>query len=210
MSRKVGLLTVLILAIPIMSRADSQVDFSDHGGSLTGSSQGLSLTGSTLSGMEGYDGGGWSGNLGILSFRTGALISGSLSSDATFAAGGAFSVAGNGSNGLPSGTIFRGTFSGPLTWQLSTHDGTHTYTLSGYVTGTITIGGQTYRVTGAPVQWTINTGTGYFDGRSSDIRGHTTLMYRVPEAGSFSMLTACAITLIGAFGIGLIRRKRTI
>jgi hypothetical protein len=76
------------------------------------------------------------GNLGTVTLTTGALISGTLQMGGTFAAGGSFTITGNGSDGLPNGTIFSGTFNAPVTWTLITlGNGTHNYTLTGTVIG---------------------------------------------------------------------------
>src|SRR5246127_1799176 len=135
--RRVLLLVLLALALPTMTWASSSIDFTNSGGTLSGSSSsGLSLSGSTLIAVNGLNGGGLiTGNLGTLTFSTGALTSGSLQNGGTFAAGGSFSVVGNGSNGIPNGTLFSGTFSGPVTWQLVTlANGTHNYILTGVLT----------------------------------------------------------------------------
>ena len=77
--RRIMLLAVLALALPMAAFASSSVDFSNSGGTLTGTSAGLSLTGSTLIGVNGLNGNGLvTGNLGTMSFSTGALTSGSL------------------------------------------------------------------------------------------------------------------------------------
>src|SRR5919205_172093 len=103
-------LLVLILSLPLVAFADSNVDFGNADGTLTGTNAGLSLTGSTLvfvNGLPGY--GNVTGDLGTLEFSTGALLSGSLNRGGTFAAGGTFTITGNG-NGVPDGVIFSGTF----------------------------------------------------------------------------------------------------
>jgi hypothetical protein len=65
--------------------------------------------------MLGFNGGGLvTGNLGTMSFSTGALLSSSGSVE-TFAGGGSFMITGNGKGGTPDGVIFSGTFSGPVT-----------------------------------------------------------------------------------------------
>ena len=46
--RRVLILALLALALPMMAWADSSIDVSNAGGTITGSSAGLSLTGSTL------------------------------------------------------------------------------------------------------------------------------------------------------------------
>ena len=155
--RKFILLAILALCLPIAALADSGVDFTNEGGTLTGSNSGFSLTGSTLISVDGLNGGGLitGNNLGSVVFTTGALVSGSLQMGGTFASGGSFTITGNGSNGLPNGTIFNGSFSGPVTWTLVTlANGTHNYTLSGALTGTL----GNVSTNGVTIQLTINTG----------------------------------------------------
>jgi hypothetical protein len=109
---KILLLAVLALALPMAVFAASSVGYTNSGGTLAGSNSGLTLTGSTLVGVNGFNGGGLiTGNdLGSVSLSTGALMSGSLQTGGTFAAGGSFAITGNGSNGIPNGTLFSGTF----------------------------------------------------------------------------------------------------
>ena len=97
--RKVLLLAVLALALPAAAFASSQVDFTNMGGTLAGTNAGLTLTGSTLIAVQGLNGGGLitGSNLGSVGFTTGALASGSLQTGGTFAAGGNFTITGNGS-----------------------------------------------------------------------------------------------------------------
>ena len=137
-------------------------------------------------------------NLGSVSFATGALSSGSLQAGGTFAAGGWFTITGNGSNGVPNGTLFTGTFTGPVTWNLVTlSNGTHNYTLTGALSGTTNTGFSTVGVT---VQLTINTGKGFFNGTTTISSGDTNVV--VPEPGSLSLL---GTGLIGLAGV--VRRK---
>jgi hypothetical protein len=196
--KKLVLLAVLALALPTAVFAGSSIDYTNSGGTLSGSNSGLSLSGSVLIAVNG-NGGLITGNdLGSVSFQTGALTSGSLQGDATFAAGGWFTITGNGSNGVPNGTLFTGTFSGPVSWSMVTlSNGTHNYTLTGTLSGTTASG---YSTVGVTVQLTINTGKGFFNGCTKISSGDSNVV--VPEPGSLSLLGTGLI----AMG-GIIRRK---
>lgn len=198
--KKILLLAVLALALPTAMFAGSSVDYTNSGGTLSGSSSGLSLSGSVLIAVNGLNGGGLitGSDLGSVSFATGALSTGSLQMGGTFAAGGWFTITGNGSDGVPSGTLFTGTFSGPVTWTLVTlANGTHNYTLTGSVSGWTGSGTAEQGVT---VQLTINTGRGYFNGSTTISSGDTNIV--VPEPGSLGLL---GTGLIGLAGV--VRRK---
>jgi len=193
--KRILILVLLALALPMAAFANNSIDFTNSGGTLSGSSAGLSLTGSELIAVNGLNGLGLvTGNLGSLSFTTGALTSGSLQMGGTFAGGGSFIIDGNGTNGIPSGAIFTGSFSGPVTWTLITlANGTHDYTLSGSVTGT-TLSGAT--VEGATVQLVINTGKGFFNGSTTISSGDTNIV--VAEPGSLTLLGTGLLGLAGA------------
>jgi hypothetical protein len=130
-------LVLLGLALPLTALANS-VDFSNSGGSLSGSSAGLTLTGSVLSQVVGLGGNGpVSGDLGTIAFTTAALLSGSLATDAVFNSGGSFVITGNGSNGVADGVIFSGTFSSTVAWAFASAppDGSEIFDMSGNISG---------------------------------------------------------------------------
>lgn len=189
-------MAVLALALPMSAFASSSVDFTNSGGTLSGSSAGLTLTGSTLIAVNGFGGLGLvtGNNLGSLTFSTGSLISGSLQMGGSFNGGGSFVITGNGTSGIPNTVIFNGSFSGPVTWTLVTlANGTHNYTLTGSVSGTW-LGGGT--VNGATVQLTINTGKGFFNTSTTVSSGDTNIA--VPEPGTLGLLGTGLIGLAGA------------
>jgi hypothetical protein len=201
--KRIVLMTLLAMALPMAMFASSSVDFTNDGGVLSGSTAGLTLSGSELIAANGLGGLGLvTGGLGSVSFSTGALLSGgttALQMGGSFAGNGAFDITGNGTDGIPTGTIFDGSFNGPVTWTLVTlANGTHNYTLTGSIKGTWYNGAT---VNGATVQLTINTGKGYFSGSTMISSGDTNIS-TVPEPGTLGLLGTGLIGLAGA-----LRRK---
>ncbi|MGA8340567.1 MAG: PEP-CTERM sorting domain-containing protein [Candidatus Sulfotelmatobacter sp.] len=200
MKRILLLAALLALALPTAAFAGSSVDYTNSGGILSGSSSGLTLTGSTLIAVKGLNGGGLiTGNdLGSVSFQTGTLTSNS-NGTLTYAAGGWFKITGNGTNGIPNGALFTGTFTAPvtLTWESTGVNGTNMYELTGILSG---MTGSGYQTTGVTVQLVINTGHGVFNGSTYVSSGDTAIL--VPEPGSLGLLGAGLIGLAG-----VVRRK---
>ena len=203
MKRMFGLL-LLALALPISMFANS-VDFVNGGGTLTGSSAGLNLTGSTLIFAKGPSLT-LMGNLGTVTFSTGALSIGSLQTGGTLAGGGSFVITGNGTGGIPNGVIFNGSFAGPSVWSVITlANGTHEYTLTGTLTGTWFTGAT---VNGATVALIVNVGMGLFNGsatlssQDTQVLGSGLRLITTPEPTSISLFGAGLISFAG-----LLRRR---
>jgi len=191
-------MVVLALALPMSAFAFKSVYFGNTGGTLSGTSAGLNLTGSELAvvnGLEPLHGlGQVTGDLGELSLSTGGLLSGSLQTGGVFE-GGTLTITGNGERGIPNGTIFAGTFSGPVRWTMITlADGTHAYTLSSPLTGTWYTGATG---SGATVQLTVNTGTAFFGGSAALARGDATISAAPAEKASLTLLGTGLIAIAG-------------
>jgi len=203
--KRIVLMALLAMALPLAAFASTSVDFTNDGGVLSGSAAGFSLAGSELIAVNGLGSLGLvTGGLGDLTFSTGGVLSGgpaALQMGGTFAGGihTSFDITGNGTDGIPTGAIFNGSFSGPVTWTLVTlANGTHNYTLQGSIKGAWYNGAT---VNGATIQLTINTGKGYFGGSTMISSGDTNIS-TVPEPGTLGLLGTGLIGLAGA-----LRRK---
>jgi len=90
-------------------------------------------------------------NLGTVSFATGKLTSGTLvvnklMQGALFSStGSSFYIVGNGTNGVPNGTVFSGTFTGTVKWEY-TNVIWNTYALVGNIKGKLVVDGKTVTV----------------------------------------------------------------
>ena len=201
--KRLSWLSLLILMLSPMTFATS-VDAVNSGGIRTGTSAGLSLSGSTLIAIGITGGTRFTGNLGTVSFSTGHQRSPHPGRD--LCGGASFVVTGNGTDGIPNGVIFSGSFSGPVTWALiNLSNGTHEYQLIGAMSGTWFNGRS---VVGATVQLTVNVGKGLFDGSaelsSGDMnfegKGLTTVT--TPEPATLSLIST------GLAACGLQRRRK--
>ena len=206
--KKVLLLALLALALPVATWANStQIVFQNTGGKMSSSNgKMLKLTGSTLTSFTTLGGTTYTGSLGTVSFTTGALMSGNLGTAGVFAAGGSFTIVGNGNNGIPTGVLFTGSFSGPVNWVGTFNPAGHgglgnwTYTLSGTVTGSLSNGSSAF---GGTVQFTFDVpGSKQFaKGVSVNLNNGVTTV-TVPEPGTLSLIGT------GLLGLaGLVRRR---
>ena len=189
--RRVILLALLALALPVLATADS-IDVSNHFGTITGGDGGLTLSGSVIFGYGSIVG----ANLGTVSFTTGAFTMGSAAAGGTLAGGGTFTITGNGSvMGVPNGVIFTGTFAPGATWTLHSGSGGNTYILAGTIEGTGA------SATTSQVTMSIAAGKG-FAGSIPFGSGDTIISTTVPEPGTLGLL-GTGLLAVG----GLVRRK---
>ena len=115
---KVLLFAALMLCLPLAAFANSTVDSAlraDGSSTPTNSYITTGPIGTTLTSVSGYNGGGiiTGSNLGTINFTTGALVSGGMGGNATFAPGGSIVINSNGSGDCPSACCLLARSPGP-------------------------------------------------------------------------------------------------
>lgn len=186
------ILMVLAIALPVTAFADG-ITLTNRFGSITISNAGIRSNQSQLTSFNGIVAA-KGHSLGSVSFSTGALISGSISSGGTFSSvGSTFVVTGN-AKGVPKGALFTGAFTGPITWTQVKQGGSVIYTLSGTITGTLYTG----RTVSATVTETIFSTRQQLDKGIGHISGGT-IGLATPEPSTLSMLGVGLAVVAGLF-----------
>ncbi len=200
--RRVIAFALLALAMPIAAWA-SGIDLTNQFGTISISTSGISSKGSELTSFNGFTAPA-KHSMGTVSYTTGALLTGSIAGGGTFAgdAASSFVVVGNGHYGVPvKGTLFSGTFVGPVTWTLvsQVHQKVY-YTLTGELSGQLYTG---RTVTGVTTQNLYSS-----VGQLSSGIGHITLgnthLSTTPEPGTLGLLGTGLLGIAGTF-----RRKKS-
>ena len=191
----------LMLMLPLLSYADTEVIFTETGGVLTGDSRGYTLTGGILTGVSGGAFGALSGtDLGTMTFKTG--FQGSISNvmvGGPIIAGGSIVITSNGNDGLPAGVLFTGNFLGGA-WTLTTDLlGNRLYILTDAFTSAdgSSAGMLSLTLDTGQLPYYGSTFSGY---DVSSFTPHGTAVIAVPEPGELGLLGAGLLGLAGSLG----------
>jgi hypothetical protein len=169
--KRIALLALLALALPLSAFANSTWDFTNIDGTLTGNVLGLSLAGSDVINIEG----------------PGGPFACPCTEDFTTALG-VFTI----SDAF--GVIFNGTFTSPV---VLVSEGNGIYQISAYVAGTLTLpNGNTKAVTGFTSQLYLATGAIAAGTFSSQFGSGDTIL-ATPEPGTLALLGTGLLGLAG-------------
>jgi len=217
--RRVVLLALLLLALPMAVWADPIINIGNANGSINASVAGglytLGLGSHLNSFSDSLDKFSLTKpGMGYVSFGTGAFSGTSLFQNGTFSSSGSwFDVTSVGTwvRGLPGlksakghVALFTGAFDSPITWQITSKPsgahGTWTFQLSGSIKGTLWNGYEAYGTT----QQTLYSSTNQWTNGIGHIKLGTSTVTGSPEPGTLGLLGT------GLIGIaGLVRRKRS-
>ena len=167
----VYLISVAALATYGFAQKALDVDFTNANGELIGTSSGLQLFNGTLVSV-GRDGQApfLAGTVGTVTFTTPAFKSGDIVHGGAFGSGGSFYIS-TAFNVDVTATFVAGS------WAIVTlPKGTHNYFLKARIKGTLFLDGTIYKIQGAAIQLSTNTGTGLFGGSQSMSGGNTNVV----------------------------------
>jgi hypothetical protein len=200
MKRVAVVLGLCTLLLPIAAWAD-RVNLINEFSSVTLTNAGIVSRGSELISFNGVTAPPRH-SLGSVSFSTGALINGSILGGAVFSStGSSFVVIGSGKYGVPKGTIFGGSFTGPITWALVSHSGNdYVFDLLGSLKGMLYTG---RLVTGVTTQTIyVNQNQWNHDQRGSIRLGRADFgpnnLRAGPEPGTLGLFATGLIVIAGA------------
>jgi hypothetical protein len=204
-----GTLVVCVLIFTSSATATNTVDFISTRGALSGTTAGLSLSGSTLIAVIGLIGGGViTRDLRPLSSNTGSPANASLAIVTTVNPGRLFTINRSGLR-VFNNDLFAGTFSGTVTWTLiPLANRTHNYSVSGVgmIAGKVvdTIMVQTISAAKRPFQkpGVIEADDTTFAG------GNKTSISSIPEPSTFTLLLTGGVSTLGMMRYKVFTRKR--